>query len=242
MQFIEVTDLAGVRSAVLTFRCRASTVSFVLFPMVHLGEADFYAQVTARLRRCDLVLAEGVSGESAGVDALVGAYRRLEGVERLGLVVQDIDYVSLGVPVVNPDMSGQDFERGFRRLPLKERIAVTTLVPAFAAGMRLLGTRRFLARHLQTEDLRSDAEEMAAEWWKGLDELVLDDRDRLLLDALAGIHERRSASAEPLVVGVVYGAGHMGAAAKRLWALGYRPLDSEWLTVFRLDPPSRPGP
>lgn len=237
MQYIEVTELAGVRSALLRFRRRGTALSFELYPMVHLGEPAFYREVTARLRAsCDLVIAEGVQGSSA-VRALTRSYRSLAGHERLGLVVQDIDFATLGVPVVFPDMTGEEFDGRWRRLPLRERAAVAALVPAYIAGMRLLGTRRFLARHLQLEDLPSDAEEESADFSPEMDDLVVHRRDRLLIDAVTRVHQARSGRTEPFTAGILYGAGHMRAVTTALMDLGYRPAGSEWLTVFSLDDP-----
>ncbi|MGW3122780.1 hypothetical protein ACWDBW_37655 [Streptomyces sp. NPDC001107] len=241
MQFIEVTGLAGVRSAVIRFTRPGSGLTFVIFPMVHLGEAAFYREVAARLRRgCDLVVAEGVGEGSPGADSLVASYRRLDGSERLGLVVQDIDFEALGLPVVCPDMSGAQFQEGFRRLPLKERAMVATVVPAMTAGMRLLGTRRWLARHLAVEDLMSESEEAVADFWPGLDDLVLRRRDRLLAKALTDLDRAYAGRTAPFTIAVVYGAGHMRAAAETLTGLGHHAADAEWITVFTLDPPDRP--
>ncbi|OIJ62767.1 hypothetical protein [Streptomyces mangrovisoli] len=232
MQFIEVTGLAGVRSAVIRFTRPGTGLAFLLFPMIHLGEAEFYREVGARLRGCDLVIAEGVGEGSAGADALVASYQRLSGNERMGLVVQDIDLDALGVPVVNPDMAGAEFQRGFKRLPLKERALVATVVPAITAGMRLLGTRHWVARHLATEDLLSEAEETAADFWPGLDDLLVRRRDQLLVKALTDQHRAHGHRQVPFTVGVVYGAVHMRAASEALTALGYHAADGEWLTVF----------
>jgi non-heme chloroperoxidase len=56
---------------------------------------------------------------------------------------------------------------------------------------------------------------------------------RNLLDALDDVHARRAP--EPIQVGVLYGAGHMRAVIHKLWALGYRPAQGTWLTVFTID-------
>ncbi|MFF4906630.1 hypothetical protein ACFY2T_17340 [Streptomyces sp. NPDC001260] len=243
MQFIEVTGLAGVRSAVIRFTRPGTGLTFVLFPMVHLAEAAFYQEVTARLRRtCDLVVAEGIGEGSPGADALVASYRRLDGHERLGLVVQDLDFDALGLPVVCPDMSGARFQEGYARLPWKERAMVATLVPAFTAGMRLLGTRRWLARHLTLEDLMSEGEEAAADLWPGLDDLVLRRRDQLLTKALTDLEGAYAGRTGPFSIAVVYGAGHMRAASEALVGLGYHAADAEWITVFTLDAPETPRP
>jgi hypothetical protein len=237
MQYIEVTELAGVRSALMRFRSRGTALSFELYPMVHLAEPAFYREVTARLRAsCDLVIAEGIKG-STTARALTRSYRGLADHERLGLVVQDIDFDTLGVPVVCPDMTGEEFDDRWRRLPLKERAALAALVPAFVAGMRLLGTRRFIARHLQVEDLPSDAEDEASDFWTGMDDLVLHRRDRLLVGAVTHVHHARAGRPEPFTAGILYGAGHMRAVTTALMDLGYRPAESQWLTVFTLDDP-----
>jgi hypothetical protein len=59
MQLIEATDYA-VRSAALRLARRDAPLRFEIFPMVHLAEPAFYAVVTDRLRRSDLIVAEGV--------------------------------------------------------------------------------------------------------------------------------------------------------------------------------------
>jgi hypothetical protein len=241
MQFIEVTELAGVRSAVIRFRGPDTELRFVLFPMIHLAEPGFYREVAARLRRCDLVVAEGVGAGSPSAEALVASYAKLDGHERLGLVVQDIDFDTLGVPVVCPDLSGEEFENGYRRLPLRERVVLAALIPAVTAGMRMFGTRRYVARHLGTEDLLSDAEEAAADVLPGLDDLVLRRRDRLLVRVLTEFHRAHTARTGPFVIGVVYGAEHMRAASEALTGLGYHAADAEWVNVFALDPPQESG-
>ncbi|MFE2543634.1 hypothetical protein [Actinacidiphila glaucinigra] len=228
-----MTELAGVRSAIIRFRSRGTALVFELYPMIHLAEPAFYEEVTARLRAsCDLVIAEGVRGSTA-TRALTRSYRSLGGHERLGLVVQDIDFDTLGVPVICPDMSGAEFDDRWRRLPLRERAALAALVPAYVAGMRLLGTRRFLARYMQLEDLPGDDEE--TELWT--DDLVLHQRDRLLIDALTRLHHARAGRTEPFTAGILYGAAHMRAVTTALMDLGYRPAGSQWLTVFSLDDP-----
>jgi len=59
MQIIEVSVI-GVRSGVLRLTRRDTPLRFEIFPMVHIGEPAFYTAVAERLRRCDLIVAEGV--------------------------------------------------------------------------------------------------------------------------------------------------------------------------------------
>ena len=137
MQIIE-QSIAGVRSAVLRLTRRETPLRFELYPMVHIGEPAFYAAVSRRLRRCDLVVAEGVGSTSAG-SLLTMSYRLPARFERSGLVVEDIDYASLGVPVLNPDLSGAEFEAGWRELPPMPRVRYRLVSAALGPPRSPLG-------------------------------------------------------------------------------------------------------
>ena len=51
MQYIE-SSIIGIRSAVLTLKHRTTPLRFVLFPMVHMAEPDFYRSVAAQAADC----------------------------------------------------------------------------------------------------------------------------------------------------------------------------------------------
>ncbi len=109
-------------------------------------------------------------------------------------------------------------------------LAVWCLVPPFAVGLRLFGTRRFIGRFLSLDDQPRWADQADGRFGS-LFELLVQHRDELLLDALASIHEARGA--EPVTVAVVYGAGHMPAVIHgMLDRYGYQPRGAEWLTIF----------
>jgi hypothetical protein len=63
VQLIEVS-VTGVRSAAITLRRADTPLRFVLLPMLHLGSPAFYREVTERLGRCQVVVAEGIRGRS----------------------------------------------------------------------------------------------------------------------------------------------------------------------------------
>jgi hypothetical protein len=230
MQLIEVS-VTGVRSAVITLQAASTPMRIVLFPMIHLGTRDFYQSVTARLADCHLIVAEGIAGRSAAVSALTLAYRLPA--RRLALTVQQIDYASLGIPVIRPDLAAQQFRKRWRSVPALQRAAVWCLVPPFALAFALVGTRRTLSRHLGTDDLPTHLDDQARQALPELTGLILDHRDTQLTDCLASIHQARQT--ENISVAVVYGAGHMPALTHELLRrYGYRPRQAEWLTVFDL--------
>jgi hypothetical protein len=230
VQLIEVS-ITGVRSAVITLRCRDAPLAFVLFPMLHLGTEAFYRTVTDRLSSCDVVVAEGISGQSVVVAALTLAYRLPGRRRRLGLVRQHIDLAGLGVPVIRPDMTAAEFGEGWRAVPVLQRTLVICVAPLLAAVFWLIGTRRMLSRYAAVDDLPAPDESQLRDHASELMELIVDRRDSLLLSALDDLHGQQMT--EPMTVAVVYGAGHMPAVAHHLAAAyGYRPRVAEWLTVF----------
>jgi hypothetical protein len=233
VQIIEVTDLTGVRSAVHTFGRAETPLCFMVFPMIHLADPIFYGQVTTRLKQCDLVIAEGVTGNSLRLRALTSTYRWLASTRRLGLAEQDIDLDPLGVPVVCPDISAAELDRSWReRIPGITSLVVWLLVPVLAVGMRLFGTRRFIARHLEMDDLPASREVLASDQIQDIMEVIGSQRDRPLVEALTSVHEERGE--EQIKVAVVYGARHVPAVVSALHLLGYRHRGAEWLTVFTL--------
>ncbi|HEX8862372.1 MAG TPA: hypothetical protein VGC06_25410 [Actinomycetes bacterium] len=194
----------------------------------------FYADVMARLAGCQLIVAEAGRGgrPPAAWQALTLVYRLSGRARRWGLVTQRLTLTELGVPVVRPDMDADQFRRGWRRLPALERLGAWVMAPAYGVGLLVSGSRQFLARRLgSTEDLPTREEELGYGRFDALKELLIDDRDALLVRALDGIYQQRSG--EPISVAVVYGAGHMPAVVRHLARYGYHAGGAEWLTVFR---------
>jgi hypothetical protein len=230
MQLIEVS-VTGVRSAVITLRASDRPHRILLFPMLHLGSPGFYAEVTARLGSCAVVLAEGIRERSLITRALTVSYRLPGRRGRLGLVVQRIDYAGLDAEVITPDMTGRQLRAGFRAVPALQRAALLVLAPVVGGAFWLLGTRRMLARYAAAEDLPDAAEILMRDRAGKLTELLLDRRDALLAAALDEVLARRAD--EPVDIAVVYGAAHMPALTRYLLAAyGFRPREAEWLTVF----------
>lgn len=228
--------MIGVRSAAITVERPGTPLRFLLLPMVHLGTAGFYQEVTDQLSHCQVIVAEGVGGDSVLTRALTLAYRTPGRSKRLGLVTQQIDFGALaaaGAQVITPDLSGAQVRRGWRTVPWLQRLAVLTLVPAFAAGMRVFGSRRVLSRFLAVEDLPTPESHALRDAFPALMTFIVDDRDRLLADALRAIMDARAD--EAITVGVVYGAGHMAGVVSELAQAGCRPRRAQWLTVFDFD-------
>ncbi|GAA3215640.1 tetratricopeptide repeat protein [Dactylosporangium siamense] len=235
MQIVE-HSVIGTRSAVLRLRRPGHGLQFVVFPMFHVASPEFYAAVSERLRRCDLLVVEGVSGRSVLSWALTATYRFMPANQRSGLVEDGIPYTELGVPVINPDVTAGEFGQDWRRLPLRTRLLVWLVMPVVAVLQFFGGRRRLLGREIELDDLSADAADH--ELTEELDGVFGGTRDERLLAALSEIHRERSA--ERIDVAVVYGAAHTAAIVHGLLRRhGYRPRSSEWLTVVA---PTEPAP
>lgn len=231
MQIVEVTDLA-VRVVIVKLGRRGSALSFVVFPMIHVGSPQYYQEIRRRVARCDVIVEEGVGRSDAG-DLLTLPQQAIRLNRRIGLVNQDLKLKALGIPLVRPDMSGPDFDRGWQDVPWWQRAGLRAVTPVYAMYLSMFGTREDLARHLAMDDLPTEEELRDQDSMPELADLVVDRRDALLVEALADLHEKRST--EPISVAIVYGAGHVRSVVHALNRLyGYRVRNAEFVTVFNL--------
>jgi hypothetical protein len=212
-------------------------LQFVLYPMVHMAKPEFFAAVTARLNRADVVVVEGVGGGRRKRSVLVGAlmlsYTVLRFNRRGALVEQNIDYAALKALVVRPDMSLEEFVDGWHQVPLAHRLMVWCILPFLVLARLFGGSRMIWSRSMELNDLPSSEEEDIADQVPELEAAFGGERDDRLLATLCSLHEKRSGQA--IEVAVVYGAGHMPAVVTRLRArYGYRARSAEWLTIVDL--------
>jgi hypothetical protein len=229
MQIVEAA--AGwARVAELRLKRRGTPLEFVLYPMIHVGDAAFFAEVDRRLTAVDLVVAEGVRGPSRVVDGLTSVYRAAARDPRTGVVRQS--HAPSRVPVVRPDVTGAEFDLHWRTIPLWERGTIWAGVGLANVLHRVAGPQWWLDQLelLAMDDLASD-EEILFSGYEGVERVVLQERDARLLAALDTIHTQRSH--EKLTVAVVYGAAHMRAVVRGLGDRhGYRVYTAEWLTAL----------
>ncbi|MET8552115.1 hypothetical protein [Micromonospora zamorensis] len=232
MQIIE-HSIIGTRSAVLRLRRPGSQLQFVLFPMLHVASPEFYAAVAQRLRQCDLLIVEGIGGRSILTWAITLTYRVMPANKRSGLVADNIKYGSLGVELINPDVTTAEFAQGWRAMPLRYRLLMWCVIPIVAVAQFFGGTRRLLSPEVELNDLPSAKDEMYSddEFTEHFERTFGGDRDERVLATLSELIRTRSS--ERIDVAVVYGAGHVPAIVRGLADRhGYRPRTAEWLTVL----------
>jgi hypothetical protein len=233
MQFIEKNSL-NVRSAVYHLKKDGSGLEFVLFPMIHVGSIEFYDEVSRRLVECDVVLAEGINSKKGNLLTL--SYRIVKKIKRMDLVTQQEGMkVSLfREKIVNPDMEGRAFDERWSALPFGLKAQLFFFIPIYVVYLFLFGTRETLAQNIAVEDLPSSDEILLQEEsFEKLDVLLIDERDRRLIDSIGKLHDSNRNNKK--TVGIVYGAMHMrNVISFLLRKLNYRVAKAEWVTVFDL--------
>jgi hypothetical protein len=226
VQIVEASAF-GVRSVIMTLVHPASQVRFMLFPMVHIGERDFYHQVQRRLAECGLILLEGV--KSRRVRHLTLIYSLVANARRLGLVTQRqaLDLAQLRDRIVRSDMDGREFDRRWSLLAGTVRAALLVMAPLIGLAIRWLASREQIGRHFGVDLLPSSDEILADDDLPGLMNILLHARDQVLLRHVGDVAvERRT-------IAIVYGAAHMRAVIRQLLGpAGYRIERTEFVTVM----------
>jgi len=223
MQFIE-SSIIGLRSAVITLSHRTSPLKFILFPMVHVAEQQFYDQVAARARLCQLIVAEGVPSRFTPAQTWMAKHRWGHLVDQAAALRLE----TLGVPVRWEAELDAGPESALDHL--KSR-AVDVAGAATIGLVRKFFDPRIMPSLEQAEAYDESAENLTGGWLDRMLEYNLGTvRDARLARVLDEIH--RDHAADPVNAAVVFGAGHMPAVAAHLCGeLGYIAAGAEWLTV-----------
>ena len=231
MQILESSPM-GLRMARMTFRSATNPIEVTLFPMVHVGERQFYETVMADACAHDVVLVEGIRSPIAV--RITRSYRWFVGSGRIGLVRQPKLAGGCRAEVVLADLTHEEFLPAWREIPVWVRLLLYVAPPLVGLHQRLFATRESLARGLSL-DLAFSRDELI-DWSPesgAVTNAILDARDVRLVQRL-GEQLNRSAM-EVTRIAIIYGAQHMRAVIRALTQRhGYAPSDSEWRTIFSL--------
>ncbi|HUS12700.1 MAG TPA: hypothetical protein VMZ30_19680 [Pyrinomonadaceae bacterium] len=233
MQFIEKNSF-NVRSAIYRLNKDGHGLEFILFPMIHVGSKEFYDEVSDRLAKCDLILAEGVDSKKANL--LTRSYRIVKKIRRMDLVTQQegMKVASFRGKLMNADMEGRAFDEQWSSLPLALKAQIFFLMPVYVIYLFLFGTRETIAENIAVEDLPSSNEVLLQDDdFDKLEALLLDERDRRLIRNIASLHE--ASGQDKKTLGIVFAAMHMrNVTSFLLHKLKYRIAKADWVTVFDL--------
>ena len=105
-------------------------------------------------------------------------------------------------------MEGSAFDESWSSLPVLLRAQLFIIIPVFVVYLFLFGTREMLARNIALDDLPSSEEILSEdENFEQLDSLIVDERDRKLIEHIARLEDQQIKDFQQ--VGIVYGARHM---------------------------------
>ena len=237
MQILEDSAF-GLRTARISLVSPLSDTAITLFPMVHVGEPDFYRQVYEDARSHDVVLIEGVN--SPITTRVTRSYRWMLGSKRLNLSLQPKfpQTHSEGLRVVHADLSPDEFRVVWEEVPLWVRWLVYVAAPVLGLRRKMSASRRTLAKGLAMDDQPSQKE--LVDWSPeaaALTGAILDARDARLIQRLKDELDRPIG--RPRRIAIVYGAMHMRAVLRSVTTGGgrYYATSSEWLTIWAADGP-----
>jgi len=204
------------------------------YPMVHVGDQQYYDRLSADLTRCQYVLLEGVSWRLG--DAKRPLYDLVA--RNLGMVAQERALrVPASVVRINIDMRGSEFRMRFFSLPLRYIAGVVLLrrllwlltLPHGSRGKIVrLGILRRLGKRSRDEE-------------SPLSQLVVGSRDRRIVENLARFYREHGQTDEPRFAAIVFGAAHMPAISLGLRQLGFQVGTRRWVEVLRIPVPGNGG-
>jgi len=234
---------AGLQTAVAHFRHPEKDVEIVLYGVVHIADADYYARVQRDLDSYDVVLYEGVApGSTAPTeeDKSLGEMQKVMG-EMLGLTFQKdgIDYTrpnlvhadmnmdqlkeAMGGSTINPlgqVMSKEQMKTMLPMLKMAGRFGAMLMKsnPAMRDNFKLM-----MAKQLGNADLSNALGEKATQ-------AILIERNKVVMEKLAAqLEVTRSGR-----IAIFYGAAHNPDFEERLAALGFERASKRWMTAWKI--------
>lgn len=233
MQFIEKNSF-NVKAAVYSLKKDTTALEFLIFPMVHVGSREYYQEINRRLLACDLIILEGQKSKKATILTL--SYRFIKKIRRMDLITQNegMRVAEFRNEILDADLEENVFDERWSSLPITLRVQLFVIVPVFVVYLFLFGTRETLAENLAIDDLPSSDEILFEdESFSRLDSLVVDERDRRLIEHITRVNNERSQTSQKIAI--VYGASHMRNVMLFLMQkLKYRVVRAEWVKVFDL--------
>jgi hypothetical protein len=235
MQILEDTAF-GLRSARISLVSPVFDTTITLFPMVHVGEPDFYSRVYEDACDHDVVLIEGIN--SPITTRITRSYRWMLQSKRLNLSLQPRfpQSSARGLRVVHADLSADEFRVAWEEVSVWVRWLVYVAAPVIGLRRKMSASRRTLAKGLAMDDQPSQKE--LIDWSSeaaALTRAILDARDARLIQRLED--ELDNTNGQARRIAIVYGAMHMRAVL-RAATTGrgrYYAVSAEWLTIWAAD-------
>ncbi len=186
MQFLESSAL-GLRSAFYELSSPHKKLNFLIFPMIHIGAPQLYANINQRLDACDNVVYEGVKSTKSWF--LVQSYKMVVKRKSLGLVSQRsaLSLQNRGLNLIHGDTTAEAFYESWRKIPWYFRQLVLLLSPLYGCWRYLTATRQSLTKGHTVDSLPESKEYVDDQAAEAVHQAILKDRDNVLLEVLKTI-------------------------------------------------------
>lgn len=242
----ETAEDGALQTAVATFRHPTRDQVVVLYGVVHVAEADYYAKVQQDLDSYTTVLYEGVAPgkeEPTEADKSLGEMQKVMG-ELLGLTFQKdgINYTRQNL--VHADMTMDE---------LKERMGGGTINPmgqfmdekqmaSMAPIMKMVAgvgkmlmqanprMRDQLKRQMANQLANADMSALGGQMGEKMHQVILIDRNVVCMKVL----EQQLEAQHDGSIAIFYGAAHMPDLEERLGALGFTLTEKRWMSAWRV--------
>lgn len=200
-----------------------SNISITIYPMIHIGNKEFYINISKELESEDLILVEGTGWKKKGKLYDLFAHR-------LNLVTQAELIYPREKEIKNIDMPVNLFRKHFFRLPIKDIIFMM-----FFRIYLWFVTIKYEDVNWVEELLSSLATHYKVDENTEVDDLLLTKRDLIIVKNLNEVinkkHKARTSS-DVYSIGIVFGAGHIPAITKSLYQSGFRIKKKSWYKVI----------
>lgn len=237
---------AALQCAVAHFRAPGRDVEVVLYGVVHIADAEYYARVQQDLDSYGVVLYEGVApGKEAPTDADKGL-GELQGAmgEMLGLSFQKdgIDYTrknlvhadmnmdqlkeAMGGGTVNPLGQFMSEDQLKNMAPFLKMI--TNMGKAFLQGNPAMQNQ--LKMQMGRQLGSADSNQLAQGLGKKAAEVILYERNKVALQVL----EKQLETTKEGTIAIFYGAAHMPDLEAKLAEMGFTRTSKRWMTAWKI--------
>jgi hypothetical protein len=233
----------ALQTGVAHFSHPDKKVEIILYGVVHIADADYYANVQRDLDSYDKVLFEGVAPGSEApteADKSLGEMQKMMG-EMLGMTFQKdgIDYTrsnlrhadmnmdqlkeAMGGKSVNPMGGMMDPEQMKRMAPMMKMMS--GMAKAFMQGNPAMQDRMraMFAQQMTQADLSKVMDKQMAN-------AILIERNKVVMDVLADELTKTTEG----TIGIFYGAAHNPDFEERLNALGWQRTSKRWMSAWKV--------
>lgn len=230
MQFLESSAL-GLRAGVYELKSPKNDLEFTIFPMIHIGDPEYYSNIKSYLMDCDNIIYEGVN--SRKVWLMTQSYKIITRKKSLNLVTQKeaLNLKELPINLIHGDVTNSQFNSSWKNIPFYYKSLLLVIAPLYGIYSYLTSTRETIAKGHTVDDntafnnLPTNKASIAHR------EAIRGSRDKQLIRTVEK-HINKLGHTKSRTA-IIYGANHMPAVMHFLTQeCNYKVKKSEWIKAI----------